>query len=393
MSQTNQAASNAKAQYKALCAVCCIFLMNGLMVGSLATHFAAVVSRLSLSQAQFSYALSAMAIGTLMGTSSSSFLIRKIGSRNSILVSGVLAGIGFSVFAAMPLLLWTGISLLFFGLVNGIMDASMNVQAAIIENNIGRPFMTRIHSLYSVGGIIGALIAGKVLDLASPLTHAVGLSIVVVLVCIGLYRFLLPHGEEAMRTGASFAWPSSALWGVASLAFLVLLCAGAMRDWSATYLTQVMHTNYAMASAAFAAFSGAQAFGRFFGDSIRERFGATLLVVSGGLVGGCALIVGLISNNPIIFVMAVGVFGLAHANLTPILFSLAGRSEYGNPALNISAIMTIGLSGYLVGPQIIGHVSDIFGFTIGLSCVVIASLLAAIIPTMFSVMPPNFRNN
>ena len=160
-----------------------------------------------------------------------------------------------------------------------------------------------------------------------------------------------------------------------------------MRDWSATYLTQVMHTNYVLASAAFAAFSGAQAFGRFFGDTIREKFGAKLLLICGGFLGACSLVVGLLSSDPIIFVAAVGVFGLAHANLTPILFSLAGRSEYGNPALNMSAIMTIGLSGFLVGPQIIGHMADSLGFAIGLSCVAIASLIVAILPAMFSIVP------
>ena len=60
--------------------------------------------------------------------------------------------------------------------------------------------------------------------------------------------------------------------------------------------------------------------------------------------------------------------GLGIANAVPILFSAAGRHEPTGPSL--SAVFTVGYTGFIVGPPLIGVLADTIGLpeTLALLC-------------------------
>ena len=58
------------------------------------------------------------------------------------------------------------------------------------------------------------------------------------------------------------------------IALVALIAEGAMYDWATVYMRDVVVAKPALASAAYAAFSGGMAIARFAGDAVRARFGA-----------------------------------------------------------------------------------------------------------------------
>ena len=65
---------------------------------------------------------------------------------------------------------WLFVTLAVWGLFQGGLDVAMNTQGVTVEQAAGRPLMSRLHGMWSVGGLTGALIG------AGAVSAGVGLS-------------------------------------------------------------------------------------------------------------------------------------------------------------------------------------------------------------------------
>jgi MFS family permease len=74
-------------------------------------------------------------------------------------------------------------------------------------------------------------------------------------------------------------------------------------------------------------------------------------------------------------VIGFAVCGLGIANAVPLLFSAAGRRDPPGPSL--AATFTIGYTGFIVGPPLIGLLADREGLPKTLALLVIAALAVA----------------
>ena len=120
----------------------------------------------------------------------------------------------------------------------------------------------------------------------------------------------------------------------------------------------------------FTGFSPAWRSRRLGGDWLNERLGAGLLLRGGMALVALALGGVLLIGEPIPAVIGFALVGLGIANTVPILFSAAGRHEPAGPSL--AAVFTVGYTGFIVGPPLIGALADTIGLpeTLALLCLV-----------------------
>ena len=86
---------------------------------------------------------------------------------------------------------------------------------------------------------------------------------------------------------------------------------------------------------------------------------------------GCVLLIG----ETVPAVLGFAVCGLGIANAVPLLFSAAGRLDPPGPSL--AATFTIGYTGFIVGPPLIGLLADRAGLPKTLALLVVAALAVA----------------
>ena len=102
------------------------------------------------------------------------------------------------------------------------------------------------------------------------------------------------------------------------------------------------------------------------------RLGASLVLRGGmalvAVVLGGVLVIGELAPAVIGFALC----GLGIANAVPLLFSAAGRHDPPGPSL--AATFTVGYTGFIVGPPVIGFVADRIGLPWTLSLLVAAAL-------------------
>jgi hypothetical protein len=89
-----------------------------------------------------------------------------------------------------------------------------------------------------------------------------------------------------------------------------------------------------------------------------------------------ALAAVLLIGAPVPAVIGFALTGLGIANAVPILFSAAGRHEPAGPSL--AAVFTVGYTGFILGPPLIGGLADTIGLpeTLALLCGVALTVTA-----------------
>ena len=343
-------------------AVATVFFANGAMLATWFARIPDVKQRLDLSEGVFGLALLAMAVGALLAQPATGWAIGRVGSRRVTTVMALLfclvaAAPGFA--PSLPLLM---IVLAVLGACNGGLDVAMNAQAALVEQQYGRSIMNSFHALWSVGGLSGALLGGWVASQGVPLpTHFVIAAIGAAGMMLVAVRGLVPdqgvpasHGE-----GAAFTLPPRALVPMGIVAFCALVCEGAIGDWSAIYLREDLASPPGLAATGYAVFALVMAGGRFTGDWLTTRLGPALIVRGGGLLVVAGMGLALVSPSPWPAIAGFALVGAGVACIFPLIMSAAARTPGVAPGTGIAAMASVGYSGFLVGPPLIGAVAEV----------------------------------
>ena len=248
----------------------------------------------------------------------------------------------------------------------------MNGHGVAVERSLAKPIMSSLHGGWSLGGFAAAglvVIAGA----AGVDPRLESLVVGVALWLAGLWiTTRLGSASTHSESSAGLALPSRAVLLIGGLCFLVMMTEGGIADWGGIYLRQDAGSSTAAAAMAFTGFSLGMAIARLGGDVLNERLGAGRL-----LRGGMALVAislgGLLLVGEVVpAVVGFTLCGLGIANGVPLLFSAAGRLEPPSPSL--AAAFTLGYTGFIVGPPVIGVLADQFGLPRTLSLLILAAL-------------------
>lgn len=384
-------------------AVSTVFFVNGAILASWVPHIPTIGLRFSLGEGALGLVLLAVAVGAVTALSQCGRLIARFGSRAVTRVSTVMFCVALPLPLLAPSLPWLLAALAFFGMANGTMDVAMNAQAARLEHLYRRPIMSSFHALFSLGGLVGAVSAALLLSLGTaPVTHTASTATALLVIGALALTRLIPRPAPtavSVSSGVSRDTPNDAdrpnadrpndaadppteaateprrtlaLLGV--LACIALVSEGAMVDWSALYMRQLGATA-GLAATAYAAISLTMMIGRFSGDALRSRFGATGLLRYSALFAALGLGVALLVPTPTLALLGFAAVGLGLANLVPLLFSAAANLPGIASEDGLAAVATAGYVGFLVGPPLIGLAAEVTSLAAALGLMAVALLL------------------
>jgi MFS family permease len=80
--------------------------------------------------------------------------------------------------------------------------------------------------------------------------------------------------------------------------------------------------------------------------------------------------------------LAFTIAGIGIGNVAPVLFAGGGRLEPDAPGRGIAAVTSMGYSGFLAGPPLIGFAAEFTSLQWGLGLTVLAALIIAIFAPM-----------
>ena len=390
-----------------------LLFCSGFLYATWGVHVPTVKAMFDLNDASLSVAMFAVAGGAIITMSRMARWVGRAGSQRASLHSGIALAVTSAFILSMPSY-WGLVSwLALYGAANATYDVAVNAQAATLEARYRKPIMASLHGCFSLGGMAGALVGGAWLaHQGSPQWHMGLAALLCAVVIIVGARFMQPDmmpgeapvaSERADKSADKSADKGAArahtpppalddaarrklhrkLTGFGILAFLGLVVEGAMYDWTAVYMREVVAAQGAWVGAGYAAFSLGMAGGRFGGDPVRARMGgARLLRVSSLLcVGGVLL--ALFWRVPAAAVAGFALAGLGLSNVMPVMFAASGEVARGAGMASVEAIAVMARLAYLgllIGPVLIGAIAHGISLPValgaGLLCIVPIALLA-----------------
>lgn len=342
-------------------AVGLIFLVDGSMYGSWSTLIPFIKHKFNLDEAQLGLLLFALPLGITISNPLAAILIRRFGMRRSTLFSLFMVVLTFAVPIRMSTIAGTGLSLFFCGVFFSVLNVGMNTCATALERFEKRRIMSTCHGMWSLGAMMGSGIGGMITGWGvSPEAYMTGASVLVALVGGVVRGALMELREMGDRDsgGLAFRWPTRVLWGLIALSLGTNLVEGAVADWAAVYMRDVLASPAWQVGWGFAAYAFFMAAGRLAGDVLTTQFGnRRLLVVGGWMVAagfGC-LVAGLAAP---LWLLGFSLIGAGVSLGAPILYSSASRVPGMSVGAGLATMNTFAMAAFLSGPTLIGFLAQ-----------------------------------
>jgi fucose permease len=148
-----------------------------------------------------------------------------------------------------------------------------------------------------------------------------------------------------------------ALWVLGTVAFLGLVCEGAMYDWAAIFMRDVAGASVALSSYGYAAFSTGMALGRFGADPLRRHVPGTHLLTLSAWLGFIGITLAIACPWPATTLAGFLLMGLGVANLMPFFFLAGAKLPGMAPAEGVAGVARFAYAGMLLGPPMIGTIA------------------------------------
>jgi predicted MFS family arabinose efflux permease len=359
-------------------AVAAVFALDGAVFGSWAARVPDVAAGVGVGHSALGVALLCLSIGALAAMQVTGALCARLGAgvvtaAASLLlcVSLVLPGLATSLPALCA-------ALLVFGGATGMVNVAANAVGVTVERRLGRPLLSGLHAGFSFGGLAGALLGGLLATVAGVAAHLVLVGALGLLITAWAAQALVradgPRSAVPGPTGADDRpRPTAVLVVLGAIAGCTAFGEGALSDWGALHLRDELGATTSLAAAGYAGFSLAMACGRLAGGRLVAALGERRLLAGGAVLaaaGGAAAVTA--TSVP----TALGGFvlvGLGLANVFPLAISRAGVL---GGARGIALATTVGYTGLLGGPPLIGLLAEHAGLAAALATVPLLALVA-----------------
>ncbi len=370
-------------------AVAAYYFVPGVVFASWASRIPDIKHLLHLGNGQLGTVLFAIPIGQLLMMAFSGVLVSKFGSKKMLLLSELLyAVVLFSIGCSSTVTALIA-SLVGFGMMANLMNIATNTQACLVEKMYGRNIMSSFHGLWSLGGFAGGIIGALFANTSLPIAvhYAVILVFSLVVLAAGM-RFLVndatAKAEEEDVPKFSFRSIDPILFLLGLMGFAGMFCEGTVYDWSSVYFASVVKPDEAFVRAGYIAGMGAMTLGRFFADGFVTKYGPSRVLKTCGalIVTGLWMAAALPWLVPATLGFLLVGFGISSS--VPICYSIAGKLGTVKASIAITIVSSISFFGFLVGPPVIGWLSEVTGLRLALSIAACLGLMIAFVSVRVS---------
>ncbi len=358
--------------------VSAIFFMAGTIIGLWASRIPDIKVFTGLGESGFGLLLLVMAGGAFVAFPFTGAFIDRLGAAPTTKALTVAALVSFTLIGLAPTTPLLALSMFLTGFCFGALDVSMNAWGAEVESVLGKPIMSSLHGLYSLGAGAAAGAGGLAIEAGLSVTqHFLTWTVVTAPFLIWFYRQSWPQvASLGGKNGKAplFAIPKGALVFVGLMALVSALGEGAITDWAALYQIQDLGYAESVAPTAFTVFSVAMVAMRLSGDRIIARFGPVTVARWSGLiaVAGCLLFVSGLN----IWAVWTGCFimGIGYAVQFPLAMSRAASDPHMSKGSALAAVATLGYGAFLFGPPLLGFIGGAFSLRFSFVALAILSL-------------------
>jgi len=341
------------------------YFSMGLMFASWASRIPDIKTKLHLNDALFGTILFAMPAAQFLMMTFSGKLVTRFGSRKVALFAIPMYSICLSNIGLVREGWQLAIGLFLFGLAGNLCNISINTQGVAAERLYQRSIMASFHGGWSIAGFAGALIGLAMINLKIvPYWHFVTVILIVWTIIWFNHQYLVKgkpsiNPDEPMRK--FFNKPDRSLVQLGIIGFFSMASEGTMFDWSGLYFKDVVRAPSSLVILGYASFMIMMASGRFLSDFVTSKIGRKRLLQICGIMISTGLYTAVLFPYLITSTVAFMMVGLGVSSIVPSVYSAAGRHARVPPGIALATVASVSFLGFLMGPPMIGYISQAAG--------------------------------
>lgn len=338
-----------------------VFTSINILIGTWILYIPYLKLKFELNDAEVGFALFFIALGLLVSIPFISLITKKVGVGKSTKIGIMVLAILYNLPLLVPNYVLLCSVLFCMGLTSGFTSISLNALTATVEKNEGKSFMSAAHGFFSLGGFIGAGIGSLFMSqFSNPSIHMGIITSLIVLSTLYLgknYDKVKGNETKKDKNKSSFFKSIKPLIIISIIAFIVLFNEGSVEHWSNLFLFDVVQVSESKAGLGFVVFSLAMTIGRFLGDGISNKIGSLKTILYGSFLAVIAYLF-IITATVYLSVLGFGLLGLGLSVIIPEIYRVASNVEALDASAAISVVSGVGFVGFLLGPVILGAISN-----------------------------------
>lgn len=347
-------------------AVVAVFFIHGFLFASWTAHIPHIKEHLHLGDGALGIALLGAPVGSVLAMLLVSRLLPRFGSRQVLRVgllgyclTGPLVGLS-STFVTFF------VAFLIWGAFQGALDVSMNAQAISLEGHVGRRLMPGFHGTWSMGSLAGAGAGVLGVGLGWSLSEQLLIFAVPFLFWASWLTTRMITDRQVPSTDSS-GHAVNDRWGIfqraivilGAIAFVDMLCEGAVADWTAVYLHGSLHTSFVIAGVGYAAYLLMMTTVRLFGNRLVRHHPVHVILPALAIVATVGFGIGLTIDRPASVLAGVTCLGAGLALVVPMVFSACGHVRNVHSGKAVATVSAFGWFGFVLGPPLIGGIASL----------------------------------
>lgn len=363
-------------------AIALIFFSRGFVQGSWYPRIPGVVDRLDISSSELGFIWFSLALFNMIAFSIAAKIIARFGTATTHLIFAAPYPLAFIAAGLAPNIPLFWLSMCVFGLLNGGYDISCSVQGGIVERATKRPLVSALYGYFSLGALSGSFLSGFIAQAGVPMQlQFTVIGVIAIPASFLLRTALLPdenHPTRPTTTTAKrrrFSLPPKVLLPLGITIICVAFGEETINNWVALYMRSDLGSDPAIAGFAYTAFAIATFTGRILGDRIISRIGVDRVISAGATLAAAGIAFGILINQPWSMVVGYTVVGAGLSVIVPVTYRRAGEMPGMSPAQAVSQVASIGFVGFMLGPILIGLLSDLISLRFTLALVSFALLV------------------
>ncbi len=353
-----------------------LFSSSSLMIAIWASALPFIKERLQISDGELGLILLLGPLGSITGVLLSMRIFAHIRVGAWLGFGNIVFCILISTEVLAPNVGIFGTALFFRGMIGFLNGVAINTVASNLEKQYNKRFLSTCHGMYSIGGAVGAAFAALLFGFKLHSGYQViAMLVIVTSVILSLKKIYNKH-DYLIHSGGGFKFPSKSILGLSFICLVLFMTEGSIVDWSSIYLQRNIAAPLYLISIGYGGFSVAMTLGRINGDLIIPRIGERKIIIYGTLIAAIGILIVSLSSIASLAIFGFILTGIGCCCIVPVLFSAAANIPHISAVQGFGMITTGGLIGFLLGPSIIGFISEKWNLSLGFFFSFIMILLA-----------------
>ena len=352
---------------RARIAVTITFITNGFTAGTFVARIPDFKRILEISNGTLGSSLLFVYIGVFLALRPAGKSAARHGSKPVVFWATLALAIACVLVGLLLSLQWFWISLFLLGYSIATQDVAMNAHAVLVEQRAGRRLMSAFHGMFSVGTLIGGILGGLFSQWEiTPLNQSLALMVIYIAAAFVVRPMYLPaEADKHDFSAGPRAKHPFIFWILGFFGLFAAISEGAAGDWGGVLARDAFGATPFISTLPYIVFCTAMIIGRFSGDYLAHRFGASLVIASGGIISGTGLTIGLIVGGIPAIMVSWFLLGIGLSVVIPLMFSAAGTlatKKYAGviaPSEAVAKVSGVSYFGFVLGPPMIGFIADL----------------------------------